>query len=101
MGELDYAAENREPPQRERRRSKLSPHVKWQGIVKVQRSLNDGGRQVLMYSQDGSAAYRCSIDVDLQRWFKRSGKEQHKFFAYAELRGTIINLVRKAPWQEW
>lgn len=78
--------------------------VTWRGIVKVQRSLyeNQGaaGSTVLINSKDHSIFYMGPIDRFIKPWFTRRG-HQHKFFAHAELVGTLINLVRKAPWQDW
>lgn len=88
----------------------MSRAVVWRGIVKVQRNLSgyDGenkvpippGSTVLMTSEDGSVHYQSQMDDQLAPWFTRK-EHEWKFFAEAELVGTIINLVRKAPWQNW
>ena len=80
----------------------------WRGIVKVQRNISgyDGesqsaippGSTVLFTSEDGSIHWQGPMDDQLRPWFK---KDEHKFFAEAELVGTISNLIRKAPWQNW
>lgn len=71
--------------------------LNWEGIVKVQRSLNDKGAMVLIYSEDRSIWFSGPTGKTA-RWFKQG---EEKFFARAELRGTIINLRCKAGWQEW
>ena len=83
--------------------------VTWRGIVKVQRNLAgyDGERKVpipagstvLFTSEDGVIHWQGPADDELAQWFTR--KDKWKFFAEAELRGTIIGLIRKAPWQDW
>lgn len=77
-----------------------SDKLKWRGIVKVQRALNKGhdpGMAVCIYSEDRSIFYHSFMTQEIEKWFNG----EVKFFARAELRGTIINLVRKAGWQEW
>lgn len=81
--------------------------VIWSGVVKVQRSLYSNtapaGSEVCIYSEDRSVFWIGPIDAALERWFPKRGSEvrRSKFFAHAELVGTIINIKRKVKWQEW
>lgn len=78
--------------------------VKWRGTVKVQRSLwtTAEAQQVLIYSRDHSVELTAPIDDQIVGWFGAPGEEdEHKFFATAELRGTVIHLIRKTEWREW
>lgn len=87
-----------------RKRHNLKYDVKWRGVVKVQRSLftTDAVQQVLIYSRDDSVRHTSDLDDPIVGWFGAPGEEdEHKFFAVAELRGTIIHLIRKVEWQDW
>lgn len=70
------------------------PPVTWQGIVKVQRSImtTERRQQVLIYSQDRAVNWSGDADADILKWFE---PDEHKFYAKAKLRGTIIHIIRK------
>jgi hypothetical protein len=71
----------------------------WRGIVKVQRNLNPpAGTFVSIRSEDMTIYLQDDITDQLRKWF-RTG--EHKFYAEAELTGTLINLIRKVPEQDW
>ena len=87
-----------------RKRHNQKHDVKWRGVVKVQRSLftTAAARQILFDSQDGSIRLLGPISDDITGWFGRKGaKDEHKFFALAELRGTMIRLIRTVEWKDW
>lgn len=70
------------------------PPVVWEGVVKVQRSLWTSGerQQVKIHSRDRSVEWSGDADADILRWFDEG---EHKFYAKAKLRGTIIHIIRK------
>jgi hypothetical protein len=74
--------------------------VTWEGIVKVQRSLfsTKPGTQVRINNQTHSVIWTGPIDPDLIDWFET---DEHKFYAYAELRDTLIHIVRRVEPQAW
>ncbi len=87
-----------------RKRHNVKYDVKWRGVVKVQRSLFPSGAEqtILIYSRDESVHFQGPIDAAITGWFGKSGdQDQHKFFAFAELRGTIVHLIRKVDWRDW
>lgn len=85
-----------------RRRHNQKYDVKWRGVVKVQRSLWPAGESVLIYSRDGSIHWQDVMRSDLDSWFGEPGaRDEHKFFAVAELRGTEIRIIRKVNWRYW
>jgi len=76
------------------------PPVKWQGMVKVQRSIMTTAprQQVSICSRDRSVNYSGDADADILRWFDDG---ELKFYAKAKLRGTIIYIIRKHAEQSW
>lgn len=69
-------------------------------IVKVQRELTTGSvdRSVLIYNENMSIYLHAPMTPEILKWFK---KYQLKFYAEAELNGTIINLLNKVEEQDW
>lgn len=78
--------------------------VQWRGVVKVQRSLftSEHVPQVLIYSKDRSVHYAGDMDDMIAGWFGEPGEQdENKFFATAELRGTVVHIIRKVSWRDW
>ena len=87
-----------------RKRHNKRHDVKWRGVVKVQRSLmtTEAEPQALIYSRDDAVRFQSPMDARIAGWFGAAGEQdEHKLFAVAELRGTIIHLIRKVEWKDW
>lgn len=74
--------------------------VTWRGIVKVQRSLftNLPKIQVRINNQTNSVIWSGPLDEKLAGWFDT---DEHKFYAEAELRDTLIHIVQRVEPQAW
>jgi hypothetical protein len=80
----------------------LHGRLVWRGIVKVQRNLNPPqDTEVLIYSQDQKVFYQGPMIKELRQIFEGSWQQQPKMYCYAELRGTIIDVQRRVPDEEW
>jgi len=73
----------------------------WRGIVKVQRNLAGNAfaprTRVLIHNQDKSVRFEGPIADPLIAWFG----DEDKFFAMAEMRGSLIHLVQRVEWEDW
>lgn len=69
-------------------------------IVKVQRELTTGheDQTVCICNETRTVYLIAPMTPDLLGWFKRG---ELKFYAHAELIGTVVNLLRKAQAHEW
>lgn len=78
----------------------MDDNLKWAGTIKVQRELTTGSenRTVLITSQDRSLFYQGPMDPALLKWFRQG---EPKFYAHAELRGTLIHIQRKVAPEDW
>ena len=82
--------------------------VTWRGIVKVQRNIGGyngpekkaiaPGTMVRINNQTNSIIWSGPLDEKLDEWFDI---DEHKFYAHAELRDTLIHIVRRAEPQAW
>lgn len=82
----------------------MKESIVWSGVIKVQAALftSDGVQRVMIRSKNFEIYYDTTEVEPLRKWFGAPGEQdEHKFFAYAELRGTIINIVRKERWRSW
>lgn len=68
-------------------------------IIKVQWPVatNEDVPKVLIYNQDRSVEYQTEATPE----FSRIMHHKLKAFFFAELKGTIVHIGRRAPWQEW
>jgi hypothetical protein len=74
----------------------------WRGIVKVQRNLNPpADTEVLIYSQDQAIFYQGPMIKELRPLFEGDYQTVPKMYCYAELRGTIIDVQRRVPDEDW
>ncbi len=66
-------------------------------IVKVQISLSDGGKHVLVYNQDRSVLKQYETSDEIR--FIMKGRP--KRFVEAEVAGDDITIIGPAPDQDW
>ena len=66
-------------------------------IVKVQRSMNNGGKRCLIYNEDKSVL----VELDVNRAIKAMLGLEMKAFFEAEVEGDAIGLVKKTNWRDW
>lgn len=75
----------------------MTPTV-WRGIVKVQRQLNEPrDSSALIYSRNNSIHVILPMSSELLQMF---GTDL-KFYAYAELVGTIIEIKKRVNDRSW
>lgn len=82
-------------------KTRKKPQTKWRGIVKVQRSMYPDDSLVSARSEDMSVYYQGPLEPKIAAWFSKDGIGRLKFYAHAELIGTIIKFTKKADWQDW
>lgn len=68
-------------------------------IVKVQLPLSTNLEvpEALIYNQDRSILCQLPVSDDLKKSMGGAAKQ----YFFAELRGTILHLDKRAPWQDW
>lgn len=76
--------------------ARANPH-RTPRIVKVQISLSDGGKQMLVYDRRKNWFYQGPMTAEVKTALGR----RKKGYFHATIKGTVIAIGDKAPGQDW